>query len=167
MKKIAIIVLVNLYILNIQAQSTTSQKQRLDFAKMYLESGGTYLPSFTGKQLVNDQLSSFEHSATLNPYLTWGAFHFWGHTEFYVTFPLKQLSLNKNSEIEHQLLHSVATGARIYPWAMKEGKICPYIGANWGALEFRQKLKPDEDQPKLSKDILLNYDAGLMYNYKK
>lgn len=159
-KKIAIIILVSLYILNIQAQSTTSQKQRLDFAKMYLECGGTYLPSFIGKQFVNNQLSTFEHSASLNPYLTWGAFHFWGHTEFYVTFPLKQLNLTKNSEIDHQLLHSVATGARIYPWAMKEGKIRPYIGANWGALEFRQKLKPDEDQPTLSKDILLNMMQG-------
>ena len=99
------------------------KKQRLDFAKMYFEGGTTYIPSFTGKQLADGQLNSFEHSATLNSYLTWGAFHFWGHTEFYVTFPLNQLTLNKNDQMGHQLLHSVATGARIYPWAMKEGKI--------------------------------------------
>jgi outer membrane protein W len=166
-KRIAIIVLGCLYVFNIQAQDTTVQKQRLDFAKMYLEGGGTYLPSFTGQQLVNGQLSSFKHSATLNPYLTWGAFHFWGHTEFYVTFPLNQLTLNKNDQTAHQLLHSVATGARIYPWAMKEGQIRPYIGANWGALEFKQKLKPDENQPTLSKDIMFNFDAGVLYNYKK
>jgi hypothetical protein len=126
-KKIAIIVLVCLYGLNIQAQDTTAKKQRLDFAKMYFEGGGTYLPPFTGQQLANGQLSSFEHSATINPYLTWGAFHFWGHTEFYVTFPLNQLTLNKNDQNGHQLKHSVATGARIYPWAMKEGKIRPYV----------------------------------------
>lgn len=156
-----------MYALNIQAQDTTAQKQRLDFAKMYFEVGGTYLASFTGKQLVNGQLNSFEHSATLNSYITWGAFHFWGHTEFYVTFPLNQLNLNKNDQTDHELLHSVATGARIYPWAMKEGKIRPYIGANWGALEFKQNLKPDENQPTLSKDIMLNYEAGVLYNYKK
>jgi len=145
----------------------TPKKQRLDFAKMYFEGGSTFLPSFTGKQLVNGQLSSFEHSATLNPYLTWGAFHFWGHTEFYVTFPLTQFNLNNNNVTGHKLLHSVATGARIYPWAMKEKKIRPYIGVNWGALEFKQKLKPSENQPTISKDIMLNYDAGIMYNYKK
>lgn len=147
--------------------SVAPKKQRLDFAKMYFEGGGTYLPSFTGKQLVNGQLNTFEHSATFNPYLTWGAFHFWGHTEFYVTFPLNQLSLNNNNQTGHQLLHSVATGARIYPWAMKERKIRPYIGVNWGALEFGQKLKPDENQPILSKDIMLNYDGGVLYNAKK
>ncbi|UPQ78754.1 hypothetical protein M0M57_14170 [Flavobacterium azooxidireducens] len=166
-KKIAIIVLGCLYALNMQAQDTTARKYRLDFAKMYFDGGGTYLPSFTGQQLLNGQLSAFEHSATLNPYLTWGAFHFWGHTEFYVTFPLNQLMLQKNDQASHQLLHSVATGARLYPWAMKEGKIRPYIGANWGALQFKQELKPDENQPTLSKDIMLNYDAGVMYNYKK
>jgi outer membrane protein W len=166
-RKIAIIVLGCLYVLNIQAQDSSAQKQRLDFAKMYFEGGGSYMPSFTGQQLINGQLSSFEHSETLNPYLTWGAFHFWGHTEFYVTFPLNQLTLNKNDQTGHQLLHSVATGARIYPWAMREGIIRPYIGVNWGALELKQKLKPDENQPTLSKDIMLNYDAGVLYNYKK
>lgn len=166
-KKIAIIVFGCLNVLNIQAQNTAANKQRLDFAKMYFEGGGTYLPSFTGKHLINGQVHSFDHSSTINPYLTWGAFHFWGHTEFYVTFPLNPLNLNKNDQMGHQLLHSVATGARLYPWAMKEGKIRPYIGANWGALEFKQKLKPVENQPTISKDIMFNYDAGLMYNYKK
>ncbi len=134
MKLKLIVLLFTIYTSQLWAQQKTSpsplEKQRLDFAKMYFEGGGTFLPSFTGKHLVNGQLSSFEHSATLNPYLTWGAFHFWGHTEFYVTFPFNQLNLNKNNTISHQLLHSVATGARIYPWTMKEGKIRPYIGAN-------------------------------------
>lgn len=164
--KLLFIVFYGLNIYTIQAQDNDSKKERLDFAKMYFEAGGTYLPSFKGKQLINNQESTFEHSATLNTSITWGAFHFWGHTEFYVTFPLNQLNLNKNNEISHQLLHSVATGARLYPWAMKEGKIRPYIGANWGALDFKQTLKPDENQPELSKDFMLNYDAGIMYNYK-
>lgn len=171
MKLKLIVLLFSMCISQLWAQndslSISPKKQRLDFAKMYFEGGGTYLPSFEGKQLVNGQLISFEYSATLNPYLTWGAFHFWGHTEFYVTFPLNQLALNKNTQTSHQLLHSVATGARIYPWAMVEGKIRPYIGLNWGALEFKPKLKPDENQPKISKDIMMNFDAGLMYNYKK
>lgn len=171
--KPGIITLVLIFLISkICAQNDSLQhngkRQRLDFAKMYLEGGGTYLSAFTGKQLMNEQLSSFEHSSTLNPYFTWGAFHFWGHTEFYVTFPLSQIPLHMgNDEHGHQLRHSVATGARIYPWAMKEGKLRPYIGANWGALEFRQQLKPDENQPLLSKDIMLNYDFGVVYNYKK
>ncbi|MTI19741.1 hypothetical protein E1176_01775 [Fulvivirga sp. RKSG066] len=149
------------------AQEDSPNKERLDFAKMYFEIGATYLPSFTGKRLENNTITTFDHAETLNSYLTWGGFHFWGHTEFYVTFPLNQLSLNEDNGSNHELNHWVATGARFYPWTMKERKIRPYIGVNWGALEFRQILKPDENQSKLSKDFMLNYDAGVMYNYKK
>ena len=151
----------------LMAQDSSLVKKRLDFAKMYFEGGLSLLPSFTGKQLVNGQELVFAHSASLNPYLTWGGFHFWGHTEFYVTFPLNQLNLTEYPETNHELIQSVATGARFYPWAMKEGKLRPYLGLNWGALEFRQILKPNEDQTKLAKDFMLNYDAGLMYNYRK
>ncbi len=148
------------------SQDNPSKKQRLDFAKMYFEAGGTYRSSFEGKQLVNNQVSTFEHPATINSYLTWGAFHFWGHTEFYVTFPISQLNLKGDKEASYQLSHSVVTGLRLYPWAMKEGKIRSYIGANWGALQFRQILESADNQTEISKDFMLNYDAGLIYNYK-
>ncbi|GGF24269.1 hypothetical protein [Flavobacterium limi] len=145
---------------------TKPKKERLEFAKMYFEGGGIYTASFDGKKLNdNNQITPFKHSAAINSYLTWGAFHFWGHTELYVTFPLSQLTLNKNDQTDYQISHSVSTGARIYPWAMKEKKLRPYIGFNWGALDFKQKIKPNKNQPVLSKDFMLNYDLGLMYNY--
>ncbi len=168
MKHKLLFIVFNLFICTfIIAQEDSSKKNRLDFAKTYFEIGGTYLPSFTGKLLENNTITTFNHSATLNSYLTWGAFHFWGHTEFYVTFPLSQLNLNKKNRVSHELSHKVSTGVRIYPWAMKERKIRPYIGANWGAIDFKQVLKPDENQSRLSKDFMLNYDAGVIYNYKK
>ncbi len=153
-------------IFTIQAQDSTAKNQRLDFARMYLEVGGAYFPSFTGKQWINGEVMSYDCSSTFNPYLTWGGFHFWGHTEFYVTFPLSQINLDSD-DANHELLHSVATGARFYPWAMKEGKLRPYIGFNWGALAFKQILEPDENQPTIYKDFMLNYDAGIMYSHKK
>ena len=152
--------------LTIQAQDPTAHKQRLDFARMYLEMGGNFFPSFTGKQLINKEVRPVDFSATFNPYITWGGFHFWGHTEFYVTFPLNQINLDGN-ETKHELLHSVATGARIYPWAMKEGELRPYIGFNWGAMAFEQILEPDKNQPTIYQDFMLNYDIGLLYSYKK
>ncbi|MBB6461857.1 hypothetical protein [Flammeovirga kamogawensis] len=150
----------------VKSQDASSTKQRLDFAKMYLEVGGTYFPSFTGNQLADGIVSHFESSATINPYLTWGAFHFWGHTEFYVTFPLGQINLD-SEHANHELSHSVATGARIYPWAITEGKLRPYIGLNWGAQSYKQVLPPDENQPEISKDFMLNFDVGLLYYHKK
>jgi hypothetical protein len=154
-------------VINVSAQDTLAKKQRLDFAKMYLETGGSYMPSFTGKRLLNNQVQSIDHSASLNQYITWGAFHFWGHTEFYVTIPIKHNSLTTNPDTDFQLFHSVATGARLYPWAVQEKKISPYVGLQWGALDFKQIIKTDDVQPNLSKDIMLNYEAGFTLNYKK
>lgn len=150
-----------------QEKDETTKKERLDFAKTYFELGGSFMPSFTGKRLISNQVQSFEHSASINPYITWGGFHFWGHTEFYVTIPLKHISLDKKPETDFELKHFVTTGARLYPWAIKEKKIRPYVGFSWGALNFKQKIKPDDNQTALSKDFMLNYEAGITYNYKK
>ncbi len=140
-------------------------KQRLDFARTYFELGATGIPSFTGKRLRDNQVTTFRQPAVVNQYLTWGAFHFWGHAEFYVTFPLERLKVKKNGETDFSLNHAVVTGTRYYPWAVKEKKMAPYLGISWGAIDFRQTIKPEENQPKLSKDFLLNYEAGLLYNY--
>ncbi|NLR91405.1 hypothetical protein [Flammeovirga agarivorans] len=165
-KKIITILISYLFVVNIYAQEAINQKRRLDFAQMYLETGGNFFPPFTGKELINGEVTPVDYSATLNPYITWGGFHFWGHAEFYVSFPLGQINLNGN-EAQHQLLHAVATGTRVYPWAMKKGKIRPYFGVNWGSLTFTQIPQSGEKYTTIAKDFMLNFDAGLMYNYKK
>lgn len=165
-KKIVPIVMSCFVVYNLQAQNSNGQSQRLDFARMYFEVGGNFFPSFNGKQLINEEITTVKHSPTLNPYITWGGFHFWGHTEFYVTFPLNQINLNGN-EAEHALRHSVATGARFYPWAVENKKVRPYIGINWGTLSFTQMPQGDESFPTISKDFMLNFDVGVMYSSKK
>ncbi len=152
-------------ILNGHSQET-AKKQRLDFAKTYFEYGGEYMPSFDGKQLLNGKVNSFTHSASVNQYLTWGGYHFWGHAEFYVIIPLKHNSLTNNEKTDYELFHSVATGGRFYPWAVKDKAIRPYLGLSWGALDFKQKIEPEEYQTTISKDFMLNYEVGCTFNYK-
>ncbi|NMH89603.1 hypothetical protein [Flavivirga algicola] len=149
-----------------QEVSSGQNKKRLDFAKMYFELGSNFSPSFTGKKLVNNEIVSFENSASSTQYLNWGAFHFWGHAEFYVTFPVNQLNLKKNNETDFTLTNYVVTGARFLPWAFREKKIRPYVGVSWGAIDFQQRIKPEENQPILSKEFLLVPETGLMYGYK-
>ncbi|MBB3699505.1 hypothetical protein KMW28_24730 [Flammeovirga yaeyamensis] len=166
MRKIIAILIGYFCGLHLQAQDLKPQKQRLDFARMYLEIGGNFFPSFAGKQMINAEVTSIDYSATLNPYITWGGFHFWGHAEFYVTFPIGQINLDGN-KVRHKLQNSVATGARIYPWALKQGKIRPYFGCNWGTLAFEHIPQTGEKYTMLSKDFLLNFDTGMIYNYRK
>ena len=151
---------------NLVAQNHSPTKQRLDFAKTYFEYGASYMPAFDGWTFLNGEKEPYNHAASFNQYLTWGGFHFWGHAEFYVTIPLKQGSLSKNKETDFELLHSVATGGRFYPWAVNSSKIRPYLGVSWGGLDFQQKIKPESNSTKLSKDFMLNYELGFTYHYK-
>lgn len=146
--------------------SRNTNRQRLDFAKMYFEFGGTYVSSFKGKQIQDNTITTFNHTATVNQYLTWGGFHFWGHAEFFVVVPLGQLNLKKNTVETYELDQSVVTGLRIYPWAMQDKKARPFVGVNWGAVDFKQIINSDENSTVLTKDFLLNFEAGLLYNYK-
>lgn len=167
MKRNVVLILLLVSSLRTLGQETTpSSKERLDFAKTYFELGGTYFPSFTGKKLSGNDVTSFKNSSSLTNYLTWGGFHFWGHAEFYVTFPLSQHNFTTSKDTDFQLTHSVATGARFHPWAYREKKIRPYVGLSWSALDFKQEIKPASNQPILSKDIMLNYEAGFVYGYK-
>lgn len=130
-------------------------QQRLDFARSYFEVGGKGYPAYTGSAVAGEITSVVEHPSTIQPYLTWGGFHFWGHTEFYVVFPLQQLL----GDPEVSFTHAVVTGMRLLPWAYRPGRIRPYAGASWSAQSFRQ----GSNAPAHNKDFSLVTDAGLLY----
>lgn len=170
MKSQCLVILLSLFSLHLFGQAdTVAQKKRLDFAKTYFELGGIAMPAFTGKHLSdNDRITAFEHSASLQSYLSWGGFHFWGHAEFYVNFPLSQFNLNqKSEETDFRSTHSVVTGARFLPWAFQEKKIRPYVGLSWSALDFQQRSAADEGSPIYTKDFLLVPGLGLLYAHKR
>lgn len=137
---------------------TDTTRQRLDFAKTYFEVGSIFSPGFSGQ----NQMSSFQHSASISPFLTWGAFHFWGHAEMYVTFPLAQLNIDSDPAGEYELKHYVTTGARFLPWPYQAKKLRPFVGLSWGASDFKQVLE-DESAPTFSKNFLFTPEAGLLF----
>ena len=155
---------------SVAAQENTSHKagkQRLDFAQTYFEIGAKAFPSFTGKRLDGQSVTSFEHAASIEPYLSWGGFHFWGHMEFYVTMPLGTLGLNLPRSSDFELHHFIVTGARFLPWVYKENKVLPYVGASWSGLEFAKKSLQDLEPPALTKEFSLVVGAGLLYGHKQ
>jgi outer membrane protein W len=159
MKQVAIILSFVFSITHTFAQEYFKEgKNRLNFAKTYLELGTQYSPTFTGKQIVGNTVNSYKNSASSTPYLNIGGIHFWGKADFYISIPLAQLALNKNDSNSFRLNQSVVTGARFMPWAYQDNKIRPYIGASWAVVNFKQ----NENQPLHSKNKLL-FDAGLMY----
>jgi hypothetical protein len=138
-------------------------KNRLNFAKTYLELGGQFSPTFIGKKVLPDgSIMDFENSSAMAPYLNIGGFHFWGHADFFISIPLAQIPFKKNDSTNFTFNKSVVTGARFLPWAFRENKIRPYVGVNWAIINFQNKIKPEENQPLLSENKLI-FDAGLLY----
>lgn len=71
------------------------------------------------------------------PRLTIGGMHFWGHADFYVTFPLPVFLAQKPSGFtDWQYRSRVETGARIYPWRLRPGRLSPYAGISVRRLHY-------------------------------
>ncbi|MEM8486742.1 MAG: hypothetical protein AAF564_14415 [Bacteroidota bacterium] len=150
-----------LFAIPAQGQSVdhSNGHQRLDFARSYFEVGGKGYPAFTSVQLAGVATTRRSISSSAQPYLTWGGFHFWGHAEFYVVFPLQQLLGASNDRFEH----AVVTGLRLLPWAIKAKRVRPYVGTSWSA----QTLRQGSEAPTHYKDFSLVTDAGLLYGTGK
>ncbi len=164
MKRQCLTTLILFCALNTHGQiDSKSDKKRLDFAKTYFELGGNYYPGFTSYQAKQNQINKVDHSSSFSPYLNWGGFHFWGHAEFYVSFPLSQLYLETDKEDDFEFTQAVVTGARYHPWAVKDKSVRPYVGFSWSALSFKQNLESKADRPTLTKDFALIPDLGILY----
>ena len=85
----------------------------------------------------NRQTTSWSGSAA--PRLTIGGIHFYGHADFYVTFPLNFLSFGQSTpDAFRQMIHEsgIETGIRLYPVPIKPGALRPYAGISFRSLSF-------------------------------
>ncbi|NBP70566.1 MAG: hypothetical protein EBU52_17750 [Cytophagia bacterium] len=103
---------------------------------------------------------------TLTPRLTIGGIHFWGHADFYVTFPLNFLSLQQKPNALEELSYrqGIETGVRLYPLALKARRVSPYLGASFRMLSFMQQAKntPFEHGVNYQK-MIYPLQAGVSY----
>jgi len=75
----------------------------------------------------------------LTPRLVIGGYHFWGHADFYVAFPLPSIGIGGSGEgLETDLSTGIETGARVYPWRLRYGAVRPFVGASWAVGSYSQ-----------------------------
>lgn len=160
MQRVQLIIFGLLFLTN----NVFGQKERLDFASTYFEIGTSLFPSFDVSG--TSHYEGFQTKLQTTSYLNWGAYHFWGKAEIYVTIPLSLLKADERSFREYQLIHSVATGARFFPWRFEEGKVRPYLGLSWSALDFHINLDENEEYPIHSKNFEVTPEFGLVYGKK-
>ena len=111
--------------------------------------GGDILSLEQAKTNINGQSTTLLNQ--FMPRFNIGGTHFWGHADFYISIPLTQVPLKKSDSTNFTFNRSVVTGARYLPWAYQADKLRPYIGGSWAIVNFQNKIKPEENQPLLSK----------------
>jgi len=109
----------------------------------WLTYGGdlNYLTGGSTQQLINGSKQQTNFGGTFLPRLTIGGIHFWGHADFYVSFPLSFLSIQDvpNGLDELEVYQGVETGMRIYPLKLAPQRISPFVGISFRRVRFSQE----------------------------
>lgn len=109
----------------------------------WLTYGGdlNYLTGGTTQYFVNGIKQDVNFGSTLMPRLTIGGIHFWGHADFYVTFPLSFLTLQDKPGGLNQIdvYQGVETGMRLYPLKLHPQRLSPFLGISFRRFRFSQE----------------------------
>ncbi|MEM8566793.1 MAG: hypothetical protein AAGF85_10055 [Bacteroidota bacterium] len=113
----------------------------------------------------NIDRTSFE--GALTPRLTIGGIHFWGHADFYVTFPLNFATIRNNPNGFETLKFSqgIETGARFYPLKLKSGRFSPFMGISFNTFNYRQLREEDDfsEGAPVYQQVIAPLEAGFTY----
>ncbi|MEL7146908.1 MAG: hypothetical protein AAFO69_11105, partial [Bacteroidota bacterium] len=109
----------------------------------WLTYGGdlNFLNGGTSQLLVNRSKQSVDFGSTITPRLTIGGIHFWGHADFYVTFPLSFMTLQSVPQglDEFEVYQGVETGMRLYPMKLTRQAVRPFVGISFRRFRFSQE----------------------------
>jgi len=101
------------------------------------------LPGGNVAYLENGQtLKNTSFGNVLFPRLTIGGIHFWGHADFYVTFPLP-LRISSKPDVFEEMRYTegIETGLKLYPFALKPNSLRPYAGISFKSITYGHQPK--------------------------
>lgn len=162
----------NTYPQTAQKDTTVERlKIRTSFAKSYFGLDAYTTMGGTTQYTTQGSLQSVGFSGTASPRILLGGTHFWGHADFYIAIPIAKFGKvipNELSNVSYS--EGVETGFRVFPWAIQEGKLRPYVGVAFKGIGFAQVSKdPNKNYtrvPSVAKTIF-PYQAGVTYATKK
>ena len=141
------------------------------FAWMTFGGDVLHLQGGTTEFIQDGLVQSTSFGASSLPRITIGGIHFWGHTDFYVTFPLSFLQLQNQPEgfDEFTYRQGIETGARIYPFKIKPNALRPFAGISFRSLIYNQKREGESykhNAPNYER-MIVPLQFGLTYATKK
>jgi len=158
-------------------------KTRHRFAQMTLGADFLFLQSGGRGEYINESLSDvngFVFPSSLRPRLSIGGTHFWGHGDFYISFPLGDILSIGEQRSGQLFVHDpgIETGFKLYPWRIQKGRVVPFVGVAY-AMEDILAVREDSNLrgPNVSRSLIpilggftfqrgnLLIDAGVRYTY--
>ncbi|WKN44070.1 hypothetical protein [Tunicatimonas pelagia] len=152
MKRFTLLILGLFWLLCAQAQVDTTVytqeyiERSTKFAWLTLGGDLLALPGGSTEYLQEGTLQQTSFGNTFIPRLTIGGIHFWGHADFYVTFPLSFLALQSTPDLFDELsyTHGIETGMRLYPMKLQPKRISPFLGISFRSFTYQHLLNEDE-----------------------
>ena len=110
---------------------------RFSFAQLHV--GFDILSIPKSGRIPTDDGNHFHHNETMAPRVTIGGTHFWGHADFYVSFPITNQGQTYG---QNEVFYSpgIETGAKFYPYRLEYYKIRPFIGASWIVSNYQHNV---------------------------
>lgn len=65
-----------------------------------------------------------------------GALHFWGHADLFVRFAVRPSDLDVGGGLQARFFPAVETGGNLYPRALRNNRISPFVGVSWLSSAF-------------------------------
>lgn len=128
-------------------------KTRHRFAQLNAGIDCRFFPSYGTQSWTADPVQKTE----LNPYaesrLLIGGTHFWGHADFFIAIPLIRNSGSGFST-------GAETGARFYPWQIRNKRIRPYAGVSMLPVHYSQGEGATITRFKIPVTAGITYNAG-------
>jgi len=164
MKKILTIILTFL-VLEGMAQDI-DLKRRYSFAKSYFGVDFSYFYNLQQTSFLNRQnlIQELDRNNFITPAINFGATHFWGHADFFVSVATSSKKI-RTDEVDNSIRFRAITGMRIFPLAIIEHTIRPYLSYKFAPIRLNQRDLLGENYKRTQVKSILG--AGIAYQTPK
>ncbi len=164
MKKVYTLIL-TLWVLNGMGQGL-DLKKRYSFAKSYFGADLSYFYNLQPSSFLNGQniVQALERNNFITPAINFGASHFWGHADFFVSIATSSRKTSAD-ELDNSIRFRAITGMRIFPWAITENTLRPYLSYKFAPIRFNQSNLQGENYRKTAVKSI--FGAGIAYQTPK
>jgi len=140
-------------------------KKRFSFAKAYFGLDLNYVPTYGESVFLGNggAISNFTRNGFVMPAVNFGATHFWGHADFYVSINTAPLG-GGDQPVATTTRLGAFTGLRLYPWKSTVNTLRPFVGYKFSPIRYRQETLNGQSFGRTSVRGVL--DLGLTYQTK-